>query len=90
MRADIEKHSAMTLHFLRQLPPAVVPIAAAGLLVAGIAVRGVVGAVCLLVMAAFLGWLAYLSWPALDSRGRSMRVLALIVLLAATALQLTR
>jgi len=90
MRTHIEKHSAVTLHFLRQLPSATVPIAIALLFVAGIAVRGAVGSVCLLLLAVFLGWLAYLSWPKLDPRGRSLRLLALVVLGALAVLQLTR
>src|SRR5215469_5001770 len=87
MRASIERRSAVTLVFLRKLPPATVPLATIVLLVGGLAIRGVAGSVLLLVLAAFLGWTAYLSWPALDGRGRSLRVLALAVLLAAAALQ---
>ena len=54
----------------------------AALFAGGITVRGWAGAVLLLVVAAFLAWLAVLSWPALDSRGRALRVLALAVLAA--------
>jgi hypothetical protein len=78
------------LHFIRQLPSATIPVATVVLLVAGMAVRGPGGAVCLLVLAVLLGWLAYLSWPSLDARGRSLRVLALVVVVGVAALQVTR
>ena len=42
-----------------------------GLLVSGFAVPGLVGAVALLLVAIFLGWLAYLSWPASTPRDGS-------------------
>jgi len=40
--------------------------------------------------AAFLGWLAYLSWPAQGSRGRLGRVVVIACLLALAAFQATR
>jgi hypothetical protein len=86
----MRERSALMLHFLRQLPTAVVPIVAVLLLIGGLALRGAIGGVCLLVIAFFLGWLAYMSWPSLDLRGRSLRVLALILMLAIAALQFTR
>lgn len=90
MRASIERRSAVTLVFLRKLPPAAVPIAVVVFLVAGLVVRGIGGAVLLLLLTVFLGWMAFLSWPALNERGRLLRVLALAVLLAAAAFQITR
>jgi hypothetical protein len=51
------------------------------LLVIGMVVTGWPGALALLVLAVFLGWFAYLSWPNLDLSGRLLRLAALIVLL---------
>ena len=90
MRERIEKKSAAPLVFIRQLPSAVVPVAAALLLGVGIAVRGAGGAVCLLILAAFLGWIGYISWPSADSRGRSVRVVVIATLVAFAAWQFTR
>lgn len=82
VRESVERASlkpAAYLHHLpRWLPAALVGAAFVG----GIAVRGWAGAALLFVVAAFLAWLAALSWPALDTRGRALRVLALAVLVA--------
>jgi hypothetical protein len=40
--------------------------------------------------AAFLGWLAFLSWPALAGRGRLGRVAVITGLLVVAALQASR
>jgi hypothetical protein len=80
----------MPLVYLRHLPSWVPPVVLIALLVAGLAVRGWGGAVALCVVAAFLGWLAYLSWPVLGGRGRVGRTLAVACLLALAALQATR
>jgi len=48
--------------FLRQLPAWVVPLVLAALLIAGLALHGWLGAAALCVVAAFVGWLGYLSW----------------------------
>jgi hypothetical protein len=46
---------------------------------------GWVGAAAFLVLAALLGWLAYLSWPSTPLPGRLLRVGAVIVLLLLAA-----
>ncbi len=62
----------------------------AGLLVAGLAVRGPGGAVALFALAAVLGWLASVSWPRLSAGGRLGRLAAVCLLLALAAFQATR
>jgi hypothetical protein len=62
----------------------------AALLVAGLAVRGWAGAIALCLVAAFLGWLAFLSWPRLTGRGRLARAVVLAGLLALAAFLVTR
>jgi hypothetical protein len=54
----------------------------AALFIGGLAVGGWGGAVMLLVVTAFLAWLAVLSWPALQPATRLLRVAAIAVLLA--------
>jgi hypothetical protein len=66
------------------------PIVLAALFVAGIAVRGWAGAIALCAVAAFLGWLAYLSWPRLAGPGRLGRVAAAAVLLGLAAFMAAR
>jgi hypothetical protein len=89
-RASAERRSAQPLLFLHQLPPWAAPIAAAVFLIAGLAIRGPVGAVALVVVAAALGWLAAISWPRLSAAGRLARVLAVAAMLALAAYQATR
>ncbi len=76
--------------FLRQLPAWVVPLVLAALLIAGLAVRGWPGAAALCVVAAFVGWLGYLSWPVLTTLGRIGRVAIFACALALAAFQATR
>ncbi len=85
----LERSSATVLIYLRQLPRWLPPLALAGLLVAGLAVPRW-GAIALLVVAAFLSWLAALSWPALASQGRLLRVAAIGCLLALAVVQAAR
>ena len=89
-RQAAEQRSAAPLLYLGQLPAWLPPIVLAALLVAGLAVRGWAGAVMLCAVAAFLGWLAFLSWPRLAARGRLGRAVAIAGLLALAAFQATR
>jgi hypothetical protein len=76
--------------FLHQLPRWLPPLVLAGLLLAGLTVRGPGGAASLVVVAAFLGWLAALSWPRLTPQGRLLRAAALCCVLALAVFQAVR
>jgi hypothetical protein len=89
-RQSVEQRSAASLLYLRQLPTWVLLVVLVAALVTGLAVRGWIGAVALVVVAAFLGWLALVSWPRLNAAGRLGRAAAIAVLLTAAALQATR
>jgi hypothetical protein len=88
LRAAVEKRSAPILVLLSQQHRAVVPLASVLLLIGGLALPAVLGVVCLAVLAAFVGWLTYLSWPAIVGQARLVRVatLALIGVAAVTRL----
>jgi hypothetical protein len=90
LRQSVERRSAAPLAFLHQLPALVPALVLAGLLVAGLAVRGPGGAAALCCLAAALGWLAFLSWPRLPGRGRLGRAAAIACLLALAAVQAAR
>jgi hypothetical protein len=89
-RAMIERRSALPLVFMRQMPAWAVPLLLAGLLVAGLALRGWAGAALLGVLAVLIGWLGYLSWPVLTPAGRLMRVLMVLAPLLIAVLQFGR
>jgi hypothetical protein len=76
-REAAEQRSAVPLVYLRRLPPTVIPVLSALLLVAGMVIRGPVGAAAIGLLLVFLGWLAYLSWPKLEYGGRALRLLIL-------------
>jgi hypothetical protein len=76
-REAADRRSRMPLAYLRQLPPWTIPLLSAALLVAGLAIKGPVGAAAIVLLLVFLGWLAYLSWPRLDPAGRLLRVIIL-------------
>jgi len=82
LRGAIERRSAAPLVFLGGLPRWLLLVVIFGLLVAGMAGTGWVGASGLLVLLVLLAWFAYLNWPALDARGRALRLAAMVVLAA--------
>ena len=89
-RQAVERRSAALLAYLHQLPAILPPLVLAALLVTGLAARGWIGAAALCVLAAVLGWLAFVSWPGLTGRGRAGRAAAIACLLALGVLQATR
>ncbi len=89
-RQSAERRSAKPLLYLHQLPRWVPPVVLAVLLVVGLAVKGPIGAIALLGVAAVLGWLAALSWPRLAASGQAGRVLVIVGLLAVAGYQAAR
>lgn len=81
VRRSVERRSAVLLVFLHQTPRWVVPLLIAALFLAGVFVPGVAGAALLVLLAVFLGWLSYLSWPALSGNGRLVRGLTVLAVL---------
>jgi hypothetical protein len=86
----VERRSAAPLVFLHQLPAWLPPVVLAALLICGLAVRGIIGAVALVGVAAILGWLGLVSWPRLSAAGRAGRVLVLAAIVAVAVIQLLR
>jgi len=89
-RQSVQQRSAAPLVYLRQLPAWVPPAVLIALLVAGLAVRGWPGAIALCLVAAFLAWLGFLSWPRLSAAGRLGRAAGIVVLLGVAAFQALR
>jgi hypothetical protein len=76
-REAAERRSRVPLAYLRQMPSWAIPVLSAALLVAGLAIKGPGGAAAIALLLVFLGWLAYVSWPRLDTAGRLLRVIIL-------------
>ncbi|MBP2702636.1 hypothetical protein JOL79_02335 [Microbispora sp. RL4-1S] len=86
VRRAVELRSAAPLVFLFQLPRWVVPLVMVVLLLAGLVVADWRGGIAVLPVLAFVGWLAYMSWPSLRASARLLRValVTFLVLMAAT------
>lgn len=89
-RQSAERRSARPLLLLHQLPTWLLPTVLAAALVAGLAVPGLAGAAALVLLAAALGWLAYLSWPALASQSRLLRIATVTGVLVLAVIQARR
>ncbi len=86
LRREVERRSAVPLVWLHQRPRWLPPVVLGALFVAGLMAPGALGALCLLLVAAFFLWLAFLTWPSLNRRQRVPRVLmTLVVLVLAVA-----
>jgi hypothetical protein len=86
----VERSSARPLVWLHQQPVWLPPLVVALLLVVGLAVPGWLGAAALVLVAAFLGWLAALSWPQTSTGGRLLRLAAVAGVLVVAVIQATR
>ena len=86
-RRRVERHSASALARLGRLPSWVPLVLVVALTAGGLLIRGPVGAALLAVLAALVGWLAYLSWPALPPNARLVRMLVLGLVVAAAIRQ---
>jgi hypothetical protein len=83
----LSRTSIRGLYLLNQVPKAVLLLAIAGLLLLALFVEGVIGGICLLILAAFFAWLLLISWPVLSPIGRLMR-LAVVLLIVGFGLQM--
>ena len=81
-RRGIERASLRPAAYLHHLPRWLPPVVVAALFVGGLYVRGWGGGVMLLLVAAFVGWLAALAWPAAGIQGRVLRLAAIAALVA--------
>ena len=83
VRHALERHSGPVLVLLSQQHKAVVPLVSVLLLIGGLALPVPLGIGCLVLLAAFVGWLTYLSWPAIVGQARVVRVATLVLILVA-------
>lgn len=67
---------------LHAMPRWAVPLATVVLVFIGLSAGPVLGGLCLLAIAFFLSWLAYLAWPQLPRQGRVLRMVVLVPLTA--------
>ena len=68
------------LVFLSHQPKLLIPVVSVVLLICGLALPPVYGAVCLGLLMLLVGWLSYLSWPAVVGPARAVRLATLALL----------
>jgi hypothetical protein len=70
---------------MSRLPTWVIPAAIVALMLVGLLAPLPFAVPALLVVAAFIGWLGYLSWPVLTPQGRLLRALVVAIVAGAIA-----
>lgn len=80
LRRTVERRSAPVLVFLSHQPKLLIPVVSVVLLVGGLALPSAYGAVCLGLLMLLVGWLSYLSWPAVVGPARAVRLVTLALL----------
>jgi hypothetical protein len=87
-RARGGPRSYTVLKRLHAMPRWTIPLATVVLVFVGLSAGPVLGGLCLLAIAAFLGWLAFLAWPQLGLGARLLRALVLGLLTGAALTRL--
>ena len=77
LRRAVEQRSATLLVFLSHQPKLLVPVGSLLLLVGGLLLPPLYGAVCLVLLVLLVSWLSYLSWPVVAGQARILRLVTL-------------
>ena len=88
-RRAVELRLGPVVVLLSRLPRAAPFLFVLALLLGGLTARGLLGAVLLLVLAALLGLLLFLAWPALDAASRAIRSAIVVLVVVRAVLFLT-
>ena len=88
-RGVVERVSAPALVWLSSKPTFTLPVLSVLLLVVGLAAPTALGVPVLLVLAALVGWLSYLSWPVVHGVQRLLRLGTVGLLMASVLGRLT-
>ena len=72
-----------------RLATLLVAIAVGAVFIAGLFVHAVVGAILLIVVAVFLGYLSLKTWPALNPRARALRLVVLAAIAVFAMVKIT-
>lgn len=83
LRTAVAERSRGLVVWLSRQPQFLIPAVMLGLVVVGLAAPVVMAVVALVLVLAFIGWLAFLSWPVLGPGARGIRVAMVAVLVLA-------
>jgi hypothetical protein len=87
-RRWLETVSAPLLAKLHVMPRWIFPVATTAILLFGLFISGLIGALFLLFLVIMLSWLLILSWPVIPTGSKLIRVFAISLLLFAAWMQL--
>ena len=65
---------------LSRQPKLVIPVVSVVLLIGGLALPNPYGVICLVLLLLLVGWLSYLSWPAVEGTARLVRIVLLALI----------
>jgi hypothetical protein len=88
-RTAVERRASTFVVWLAVMPRAIPFVAVAIVMLLGLFLPGVAGAVLLLVVVTLMGLLSYLAWPAAAPQTRALRLLVLAVVVAFAVVKLT-
>ncbi len=88
LRERFEEASRPALGWMQGLPSFVVPILLASTLFLGLTLRATWSGILLFLVAAFLSWLTALSWPAISTGSRILRLVVNVSVLGLGVLKL--
>lgn len=83
LRGAVERRSAPLLTWLTQRSKLLLPFGSLALLMGGFLLPVPVAVPMLVLLLALVGWLTYLSWPAVQGGARVVRVATLVLLVLA-------
>ncbi|MBA2389062.1 MAG: hypothetical protein H0V67_02290 [Geodermatophilaceae bacterium] len=83
LRQAVEARSVTALSALTAAPKWVLFLVVLAVVTGGLLLTGTPALLLLLALAAFLGWLAYLAWPALAPGQRLLRLLTVLLVAGA-------
>lgn len=89
LRDAVARRSRGPLVAMARLPPLVVPGVMLVLMLVGLAAPLAYALPALAVIGVFVGWLAYISWPVLDTRGRLTRGLMVTIVVGSVVGRIT-
>ena len=88
LRRSVEQFSRPMLLRLRTIPRWLIPLFTVGLLAVGVLAPVPVGMVALALVLVCMLWLYYLSWPAVTTGGRLMRIAVVVMLVVIAVVRL--
>jgi hypothetical protein len=90
LRGAVERRSAPLLTWLTSRSKLLLPFGSLALLIGGFVLPVAIAVPMLLLLLGLVGWLTYLSWPAVQGGARVVRVATLVLLVLAVVITVAK